>query len=382
MIQIRDLSLDLDEFHLRQVNLTVAEGEYLVLLGPTGAGKTVLLECIVGLHRRHTGAVAIDGKDASRLFPEERNIGYVPQDYALFPNMIVTENLAYGLRARRMPRAEIARKTAAMLARLGIEKLASRFPATLSGGEKQRVALGRALLTEPRVLLLDEPLAALDENTRGELASGLRAVQRSVRGTFVHVCHNLEEAVDLADRIAIMRDGAIVQVGTPDEILYRPACLFVAEFTRTRNLWTGRAEPEADGAVVTLDGGAVLRSAVPATGPVVVSLRPERIRWLAGSLRANPGELVGRIARVRARPSHVEVEVDIGSRLLLHLGHGEASSLPSVGQLVRLAVEAQDVRLHPAPGLAVSTTDAEGEGASFPARDRGIRSQDPEKREA
>jgi ABC-type Fe3+/spermidine/putrescine transport system ATPase subunit len=286
----------------------------------------------------------VDGVDVTRLFPEERNIGYVPQDYALFPNMTVTENLAYGLRARRVARDAIAERTRAMLARLGIERLAGRFPGTLSGGEKQRVALGRAMLTEPRVLLLDEPLAALDESTRGELAAGLREVQRAVRGTFVHVCHNLEEALDVADRIAIVRDGTIVQVGTPEEILYQPACLFVAQFTRTRNLVSGRAEAGAGGSVVTLDGGAVLRAATPATGRVVASMRPERIRLRGDDVPA--GGLHGRIVGVRPRPGYVEVEVDIGVRLVAHLGHGEATGLRAVGPAVELCISPEDVRLH------------------------------------
>jgi molybdate/tungstate transport system ATP-binding protein len=356
MIHIRDLSLDLDEFHLRGVNLTVAENEYLVLLGPTGAGKTVLLECIVGLHRQHQGTIAVDGADVTRLFPEERNIGYVPQDYALFPNMTVTENLAYGLRARRAPKDEVAAKVKAMLARLGIDGLRERHPATLSGGEKQRVALGRALLTAPRVLLLDEPLAALDENTRCALAAGLREIQRSARGVFVHVCHNLEEALDVADRIAIIRDGAIVQVGTPEEILYQPACLFVAQFTRTRNLLSGRAEPRAEGSVVTLDGGTVLRAAGSMIGRVVASIRPERIRLRGDGVPA--GGLRGRVVSVRARPGYVEVEVDVGIRAVAHLGHGEATGLAAVGDAVELCIAPEDVRLHPqteGSGLADGT---------------------------
>jgi molybdate/tungstate transport system ATP-binding protein len=361
MIEVRELSLALDEFHLRGVTLTVADGEYLVLLGPTGAGKTVLLECIVGLHRRHSGVIAIDGVEVTRLFPEERNVGYVPQDYALFPNMTVMENLAYGLRARRIPQAVIAEKTSAMLARLGIERLAGRFPATLSGGEKQRAALGRALLTEPRVLLLDEPLAALDENTRAGLASGLRDIQRSVRGTFVHVCHNLEEALEVADRIAIIRDGAIVQVGTPDEILYQPASLFVAQFTRTRNLLPGRAESGTVGTKVTLDGGAALWAAESVTGKIVASVRPERVR-LGGGDGAAAGGLSGRIARVCAKPGHVEVEVDIGVPILAYLGHGEAQRLPGVGQIVELRVAPEDVRLHLFAGMDIPTDRGRARG--------------------
>lgn len=345
MIEIRNLSVTLGLFQIRDVTLTVSDGEYMVLLGPSGAGKTVLLESIVGLQRKHTGAIIVDGTDVTRLFPEERNIGYVPQDYAIFPNMTVARNLAYGLRARRVPRDLIAERTAGMMAKLGIEQLAERFPGTLSGGEKQRVALGRALLPEPRVLLLDEPLAALDESTRSGLALGLREIQRSVGGTFVHVCHNLEEALDVADRIAIIAEGAIVQVGTPDEILYRPSCLFVARFTRTRNLLPGRARLADGGAQVALDGGGLLHSNLAVDGRVVVSVRPERVRVRHGEGLAGGG-MVGRLSRVHAKPGHVEAEVDIGSLVVAYLGHGEAHGLPALGEPVALDIAPEDVRLH------------------------------------
>lgn len=345
MIEIRNLSLSLGTFQVRDVTLTVSDGEYLVLLGPSGAGKTILLESIVGLQRRHTGSIIVDGVDVSRLYPEERNIGYVPQDYAIFPNMTVAQNLAYGLRARRVPRDLIAERTTGMLAKLGIEQLAERFPGTLSGGEKQRVALGRALLPEPRVLLLDEPLAALDESTRSGLALGLREIQRSVGGTFVHVCHNLEEALDVADRIAIIADGTIVQVGTPDEILYRPGCLFVARFTRTRNLLPGCARINDGGSQVALDGGGLLHSNLTVDGRVMVSVRPERVRVRHGNGLAGGG-LGGRLSRVREKPGHVEAEVDIGALVVAYLGHGEAKCLPALGEPVALDIAPEDVRLH------------------------------------
>jgi ABC-type Fe3+/spermidine/putrescine transport system ATPase subunit len=247
-----------------------------------------------------------------------------------------------------------------MLVKLRIEGFARRYPATLSGGEKQRVALGRALLTEPRVLLLDEPLAALDENTRSELAAGLRDIQRSVHGAFVHVCHNLEEALDVADRIAIINDGVIVQVGTPEEILYRPASLFVAQFTRTRNLLPGRAEADGTGARVALDGGVVLRAATPASGRVVTSLRPERIRLLRGPDQSAANSLCARVVRVSPRSNYVEVEVDAGPRLIIHLGHGEVPGLPSAEQEMHLRIEPEDVRLHPLP----SPVEAQREAAA------------------
>ena len=214
----------------------------MVLLGPTGAGKTVLVECVVGLHEPSVGSIFVGDRNVVGLYPEERHVGYVPQDYALFPNMTVKKNLAYGLEARGMEPAEIEERTSRMMAMLGIEHLHYRYPLNLSGGEKQRVALGRALVTEPEILLLDEPLSALDENLRSELAAELRQIQRESGAIFLHVCHSFEEASDLADRIAIMKDGRIAQVGTIDEVLTQPTNLFVARFARTRNFMEGNAE--------------------------------------------------------------------------------------------------------------------------------------------
>ncbi len=350
MIEISDLSVDLEEFHLRHIDLAIQDGEYVVLLGPTGAGKTVLLECIVGLHRQHQGEVRIDGGDVTRLFPEERNVGYVPQDYALFPNMTVAENLAYGLKAKRMPRAQLTAKVDAMLTRLGLCALAGRFPLNLSGGEKQRVALGRALLTEPHILLLDEPLSALDESTRCGLASQLRELQRSLKGTFLHVCHNLEEALEVADRIAIMKDGRLVQVGTAEEIIQRPASLFTAQFTRTRNLLNGDAEPTESGSLVQLDRGPRIRSAVRMAGPVVAACRPESIRLVVGdSNDSDDNQLHGKLVRCTPRLAHLEVEVNVGPGLIVYLSHGVFPQL-QVGAEVRVELPPAAVRLFPAAG--------------------------------
>lgn len=242
MIKVRDLSIDLGEFHLRDIDLDINKGEYMVLLGPTGAGKTVLVECIVGLFNPPKGSIFIGDRNVVGLYPEERNVGYVPQDYALFPNMTVKKNIAYGLEARKLPTEEIEERVDKMMAMLGIEHLHYRYPLNLSGGEKQRVALGRALVTEPEILLLDEPLSALDENLRSELAAELRQIQRQSGAIFLHVCHSFEEASDLADRIAIMKDGRIAQVGTIDEVLTNPKNLFVARFARTRNFMKGKAQ--------------------------------------------------------------------------------------------------------------------------------------------
>jgi ABC-type Fe3+/spermidine/putrescine transport system ATPase subunit len=348
MIEIEDLSLDLGEFHLRHVDLLVRDGEYVALLGPTGSGKTVLLECVVGLHRRHAGRVLVDGVDVTRLFPEERNVGYVPQDYALFPNLTVTENLAYGLKARRTPKERLAAQVGAMLAQLRLQALAGRYPLHLSGGEQQRVAIGRALLPGPRALLLDEPLSALDEGTRSELAAELRATQRAANGAFLHVCHNLDEALEVADRIAVFRDGALVQVGTPAEILLRPASRFVATFTRTRNLLPGLATPAAAGTMVQVDGGPRLRAAVAAEGRVVVAIRPERIEVAGDAADAAPeNELCGVVVRCAPRLAHLEVEVDVGRPLIAYLGYAAGRPPPAAGAEVRLRIPPTALHLLP-----------------------------------
>ena len=347
MIQIEDLSIDLGEFHLRHIDLQIEEGEYMVLLGPTGAGKTVLVECLVGIYRPRAGRMLIDGQDIAGLYPEERNVGYVPQDYALFPNMTVEKNLAYGLKARKRPAPEVQEKTQAMMELLGITHLGHRLPLHLSGGEKQRVALGRALVTHPRVLLLDEPLAALDENLRSELAAELRRVQRTLHGTFLHVCHSFDETADVADRVAIMQEGTIAQVGTIEELLARPASLFIARFTRTRNLLDGRAEPLGDGCRVHLDAGPILASTANSSeGPVTAGIRPEDIHILTDGT-APPHALRATIAAVRPKPTSVEVEVDAGVRLVVIERPGPAAQALEPGAPVALVIRPEAVKIFP-----------------------------------
>ncbi|MDD8027642.1 MAG: ATP-binding cassette domain-containing protein [Acidobacteriota bacterium] len=239
MIAVRRLSLTLGEFVLRDIDLDVAEGEYFVLLGPTGAGKTVLLECLVGLHRPAAGTIRLDGADVTSAPPERRGIAYVPQDYCLFPNLTARDNIAYGLAGRNRPRAEIEARTGELADWLGVRPLLERRPLTLSGGEKQRIALARALAVRPRLLLLDEPLAAVDPSTRDEVCGELKKIQREGRTTVIHVCHNFEEALTVADRIGILRDGRLVQIGSPRDIFRRPRSAFVARFTGAANLLPG-----------------------------------------------------------------------------------------------------------------------------------------------
>jgi len=277
MIVIKNLKVDLGDFLLQNIDLDVESGEYFIILGPTGAGKTVLLEAIAGLHPVLEGEVWIEGKEITRLSPEKRGIGIVYQDYSLFPHLSVKENIAFGLRLRKYPKASIKEKVNAIAEIVGVTHLLERKPQTLSGGEQQKVALARALVTEPEVLLLDEPLSALDPETKEKMQSTLRDVHRRVGITIIHVTHDFEEAVALGHRVAVLNDGRVAQVGTPEEILRQPGSEFVAHFALSRNIFTGRAEEGEDGHTVVDIGGIKLRAMTELKGKVRLSLRPEDI---------------------------------------------------------------------------------------------------------
>ncbi|TKJ35778.1 MAG: hypothetical protein CEE38_14320 [Planctomycetes bacterium B3_Pla] len=228
MIRTEEISFSVGTFQLQRLSIEIAKGEYLILLGPPGSGKTVFLECICGLKRLESGRIYIDDRDVTGLEPRLRGIGYVPQDYALFPHLTVEQNITFGLRVRGRTEEKIA-ETADML---GIRQLMSRSISGLSGGEKQRVALARALVLQPKILLLDEPVCALDEVTRQEVCAQLLAIQRKLGLTTIHVSHNLEEAFSVADRAAILHQGVLQQIGPMDELVSKPNSEFVARFMR------------------------------------------------------------------------------------------------------------------------------------------------------
>ncbi|MCG7853302.1 MAG: ABC transporter ATP-binding protein [Methanosarcinaceae archaeon] len=313
MIEIKNLSGNLGEFHLHDINLKVNKGEYLAILGPTGAGKTVLVEYITGIYKPDKGSILVDGEDITPLYPEERNIGYVPQDYALFPNLTVTRNIAYGLEARRMPSDKVHNIVSGMISLLKIEYIQHRMPLNLSGGEKQRVALGRALATEPRVLLLDEPLSALDENLRTEMARELRQIQRGVNGTFIHVCHNFEEASDVADQIAIMNDGKIIQTGALKEIMDKPKNEFLAKFVKSQNVF----DATSDGSVLKV-GKITLVRKNPSKGNVIIAIRPENIAIVENKNDKGQNVFSGKVKSGLSKLYFTEVALDIGLPLIIH----------------------------------------------------------------
>ena len=236
MIEVRGLSLHLGEFNLKDISLSIGDGEYFVILGPTGAGKTVLLECIAGLHHIKQGEIRFGGADVTNRVPEERNLGYVPQDYVLFPFLNVFDNIAFGLKQSKKVGPETKDIVNKLADLMGVSHLLSRETRTLSGGEKQRVALARALAPSPRVLLLDEPLGALDLRTAKYLRLELKRVHRQMGLTTVHITHDLMEALEMADRVAIVQNGRVEQVAEPEKMLFYPEGDKVMDFIGAPNI--------------------------------------------------------------------------------------------------------------------------------------------------
>jgi len=243
-IEIRNVSKRFGDFHaLRDVSLDIASGELIALLGPSGCGKTTLLRIIAGLETQSAGSIFQGTRDISVLPPAQRDYGIVFQSYALFPNLSVADNVAYGLVNRKQPRAQIAQRVDELLKLVGLPGSGTKFPAQLSGGQQQRIALARALATAPGLLLLDEPLSALDALERVRLRQEIRSLQRKLGVTTVMVTHDQEEALSVADRIVVMNQGVIEQVGTPMEIYRDPASPFVADFVGKINVLAGQLHP-------------------------------------------------------------------------------------------------------------------------------------------
>jgi molybdopterin-binding protein len=277
MIEIKRLTVNLGDFLLDGIDLRIEKGEYFIILGPTGAGKTVLLEAIAGLHPISGGEIWLDGRDVTRLEAEKRGIGFVYQDYALFPHLTVKGNLLFGLKRRKLPKEERGRVMEWLAELLGISHLLERSPDTLSGGERQKVALARALSTSPEVLLLDEPLSALDPQHREGVQQELRQIHRRLKQTAIHVTHDFEEAIAMGDRIAVLGEGRILQIGTPDEIFRQPNSEFVARFAMTRNIFTGEVRDGVLGQAIIDIGGTDFEVVTELRGRLHASLRPEDV---------------------------------------------------------------------------------------------------------
>ena len=244
---------------LDNISLEISKGEFITLLGSSGCGKTTTLRIIAGLEQPDVGSVWLDGREVTGLEPNQRDVNTVFQNYALFPHMNVAENIGYGLKLKKVPKSEIRKKVSQMLELVQLEGYEKRKPSELSGGQKQRVAIARALVNNPKVLLLDEPLGALDLQLRRAMQIELKHLQKKLGITFIYITHDQEEAINMSDRIAVMRDGCIEQIGTPDEIYNHPKTSYVATFVGNANILHGAAESiQGENAIVKIGNDRVI----------------------------------------------------------------------------------------------------------------------------
>jgi putative spermidine/putrescine transport system ATP-binding protein len=329
---------------VKDFNLAVEKGEFVSFLGPSGCGKTTTLRMVAGFETPSQGSIRIDGKDVVNLRPNQRNIGMVFQAYALFPNLTVAQNIGFGLKVAGRPRSEVNERVREMLAIIHLPELGARYPFQLSGGQQQRVALARALAVRPKLLLLDEPLSALDAKIRVSLRQEIRAIQQKLGITTIYVTHDQEEALSMSDRIVVMNAGIAEQVGDPFTIYNRPASRFVAGFVGTLNALDAVVTDPGTG-TITLDGQPVtlnrpLDAAAGAT--VALALRPETL-----SLGARPGtdgNLRGTVREVQFLGSVLRVRVAL-DRQVVALDSFNTSALrpPSVGDTVDVGFATADV---------------------------------------
>jgi spermidine/putrescine transport system ATP-binding protein len=340
---------------LDNVSLQIRRGEFYTLLGPSGCGKTTTLNIVGGFIPISQGQVLINGRPVQNDPPYRRNVNTVFQNYALFPHMTVAQNIGFGLKMKKVAQAEIDRRAAEMLSLISLEEFGQRYPGQLSGGQQQRVALARALVNHPEVLLLDEPLGALDLKIRKQLQVELLNIQRKVGITFVYVTHDQEEAMALSDRIAVMSKGKVAQEGTPAEIYYHPANRFVADFIGESNFFRGVVVEAKDGqAAINVPGFArpvciPLTQAVSAGQKVSVMVRPERMTWSAQTTSDialdNLTEAVVRKVAFLGMYTQLVGELADGSLILIHqTGEvGANNTSPDlVGQQVLIGWQKQD----------------------------------------
>ena len=326
------------------LDLDIRDGEFLVLLGPSGCGKSTLLHSIAGLNDVAGGSIEIGGRDMVRVDPSQRGIGMVFQSYALYPTMTVAKNMSFGLRVAGVPKAEIARRVARTAAMLHLEELLDRKPAQLSGGQRQRVAIGRALVREAGVYLFDEPLSNLDAKLRAELRRELKLLHQQLGATMIYVTHDQVEAMTLATRIVVMKDGQVQQIGTPADVYDDPANLFVAGFlgAPAMNFVTGDIDGRG-----CFRAGAFTLPVAGAAQPAVLGVRPEHIRIEDGA------RLQGAVALVEPMGNHQVVWIRCGEQLLSAIVQEPRAFTP--GQAVAFSIDGARARLFgPHDGKALS----------------------------
>jgi ABC-type sugar transport system ATPase subunit len=365
VIDIRDLHLKRGRFALERVGLSVKEGECVVIVGPSGAGKTLLLEAILGIVRSDAGQVFVEGVDVTRKPLEQRGFSYVPQDLALFPHLGVLGNIAFALHPKRLTRAETSRRVCEVAAWLGISHLLERREVdSLSGGEKQRVALARAIVAQPRVLILDEPFSSLDSSTRHELYQAFAQLRQRVRSTVLMVTHNHDEALLFADRMAVLFNGSLIQVGRPQEVYRQPATQDVARLLLVENVLLGECLGKGQGPhlVKCRVGNAELEVEAPASCSLGERLwfgvRAQHVRTgheLSASAGRPSNRFSANIRRVSPRIDGLLLDLGLpltapGVPFLVAMGDPRDGALPEVGDTLMIEIPPERVIVGRIPG--------------------------------
>ncbi len=337
-----------------QIDLDVEPGEFVTLLGPSGSGKTTTLMMVAGFTPPTAGDIQVDDRSITDMPPDRRNIGVVFQSYALFPHMSVADNVAFPLRMRHVPRAMVAEKVASALDMVRLSGFGARMPRQLSGGQQQRVALARALVFDPELLLMDEPLGALDRNLRDQMKDEITRLHRTLGVTVLYVTHDQEEALTLSNRVVLMSRGRIEQVGSAQDLYERPRTTFAAEFIGESNLLRGRLVVESDRAWFVSESGVRLRGpdAAPPTpsGSCLFFLRPEKIVLASDSSRRDGAAgAAGTVedATYAGDVTRYRVRVGATDTLVVKVANKSGAARPAVGDAVRLAWDVEDARLLP-----------------------------------
>lgn len=322
------------------------EKEYFVVLGPTGSGKTLLLEVVAGFHGVDSGKIYLDDDEITFIPPKERGMGFVYQDYMLFPNMSVKDNIAYGMKTKGLKGEVVDDKVKELSETLEIDHLMKRRPTNLSGGEAQRTAIARALAVEPKILLLDEPLSSVDPNLQAMIRKELKHIHKKMGTTTIHVTHSREEAMILGDRIAIMNEGEIVQVGTPEEVFRKPKSKFIAEFVGVENIFKGTAEKN-NGVTVFSSEGVGIQSSSEQVGDVHASIRPEDIIISMDKIKSSARNCFkGRVMEIVDTGSVMRVNVDCGIPFAVFITRESCVDMGlSIEKDVYLIFKAQNVNL-------------------------------------
>ncbi len=321
---------------LHDIDLAIADGEFLVLVGPSGCGKSTLLRIVAGLEHVTDGGIVIDGRDVTDLPAKARDIAMVFQSYALYPHMTVAENMAFSLRVRRADKRLIEERVQAAARILNLTAYLKRRPAELSGGQRQRVAMGRAIVRDPKVFLFDEPLSNLDAKLRVSMRSEIKALHQRLRTTTIYVTHDQVEAMTMADRIVVLRDGRIEQIGTPLELYDSPANVFVAEFigSPAMNMLPARLSTDGNRRAAVIDGGTKIELPPQLAGAdgqsILVGIRPEHL-----SVGQSANGLTGKVALVEPTGAQVQIIADVGGRSVTALLNERV--LPAVGSDIALA---------------------------------------------